>query len=193
MRIDEVLIDLSWMLESRIDRALRDLIEHHAKRGLRGFLRNYLFGEMLADCFAFAIRVSGEIDCFGFFRGFLELGNDLLVVSFFRIGNELVSGFEIVFDIDSETFRRQIFNVAYRGLNQIVLSQILVYGFRLCRRFNDYQIFCHLIQSFLTKHLRQRSHQLSNFQREQRGRQLRNRELALIKKPIDMRRTVRCQ
>src|SRR6185369_12534544 len=39
----------------------------------------------------------------------------------------------------------------------------------------------------------QRPHELSNFQIEQRGRQLRNRQLTLIKKPINMRRAVRCQ
>ena len=69
--IDEVPIDLAWMLESFIDRALRDLVEHHAKRGLRRSLRNDLLREVLANCFAFAIRVGGEIDRFGFFGGLL--------------------------------------------------------------------------------------------------------------------------
>jgi hypothetical protein len=75
---------------------------------------------VLADRFAFAIRVSREIDRFGFFGRLLQFRNDLLVVSFFVIGNDFVSRFEIVFDVDAETFRRQIFDVAYRGLNNEV-------------------------------------------------------------------------
>jgi hypothetical protein len=122
LRIDEVLIDLSWMLESFIDRALRDLIEHHAKRGFAGRFGTISSGEVLADCFAFAIRVGGEIDSLQLLSQPSSARRRSLVVSFLRIGNQLVSRFEIVLDVNSETFRRQIFDVAYRGLNQIVLS-----------------------------------------------------------------------
>jgi hypothetical protein len=85
-------------------------------------LRNDLFGEVLADRFAFAIRVGGQIDRFGFFRAFFSSATIFLLFRFFESGNQLVSRFEIVFDVNAETFRRQIFDVAYRGLNQIVLS-----------------------------------------------------------------------
>jgi hypothetical protein len=39
----------------------------------RRALRDDLFGEMLADGFAFAIRVGGEIDRLRFFGSFLQL------------------------------------------------------------------------------------------------------------------------
>ncbi len=106
MRIDEVPIDLARIFESSIDRALRDLIEHHAIRGLGWSLRNDLFSEVLADRFAFAIRVGGKIDRVGLFRSLLQFGNDLLVVSFLRIGNEFVGRFEIVLDVDTEALSK---------------------------------------------------------------------------------------
>ena len=93
---------------------------------------------MLANRFTFSVRVSREIDVVCGFGGGLQLRNNLLIVSFFGIGNYFVGRFEIVVDINSQTLGRQILDVAYRGLNQIVLSQILVYGLRLRRRFNYY-------------------------------------------------------
>src|SRR6476620_725172 len=48
-----------------------------------------------------------------------------------------------MFDVYAETFGWQILNVAYRSLNQIVLSEILINCLRLRRRFNDYEVFSH--------------------------------------------------
>ena len=106
------------MIERRLDRALRDLVEHHAMRRFRRTLRNDLFLQMLADRFAFAIRVGGQIDRVSFFRRFLQFRDDPLVVAFLRIGDQFVSGFEIVVDVYTEAFRGQIFDMADRGLNE---------------------------------------------------------------------------
>ena len=59
---------------------------------------------MLADCFAFPIRVGREIDSVSFFCGLLQFRNDPLIVSFLRVGDEFVRRLEIVFDVDSESF-----------------------------------------------------------------------------------------
>ena len=59
------------MLERFLHGALGNFIEHHAERGLGRLLRNYFFGEMLADSFAFTIRVGGQIDCVDFLRSLL--------------------------------------------------------------------------------------------------------------------------
>jgi hypothetical protein len=75
-----------------------------------------------ADRFAFAIRVSREIDRIGFLRRLLQFRDDPLVVAFLRIGNELVSRFEVVFDVYTQSFRRQILDMADRRLDQIVFS-----------------------------------------------------------------------
>jgi hypothetical protein len=124
------------MIECLVNRSLRDLIEHHPKSGLGGTLRHNLFGQMLADCFAFAVRVSCEIDSVCFFGGLLQLGNDLFIITLSSIGNYFIGRFEIVVNINSQSFRRQIFNMTYRGLNQIVLTQVFINCLGLCRRLN---------------------------------------------------------
>src|ERR1043165_3180987 len=48
-----------------------------------------------------------------------------------------------MFDVYAETLGRQILNVAYRGFNQIVLSEIFIYRLRLRRRFNYYEVLRH--------------------------------------------------
>jgi len=77
---------------------------------------------VLADRFAFAIRVSREIDRVRFFRRFLQFRDDPLVVAFLRIGDQFVSGFEVVVDVDAESLLRQILDMTDRGLDQIVFS-----------------------------------------------------------------------
>ncbi len=126
------------MIERFVDRTFRDLIKHHPERRFCWALGNNLFGQVLADCLTLTIRVSREVDGVGFFRSLLQLSNDLLVISFSGIWNYFVGRFEIIVDIDAQALARQIFDVAYRGLHQIVLPQIFVYGFRLRRRFYDY-------------------------------------------------------
>jgi hypothetical protein len=32
-----------------------------------------------------------------------------------------------------------------RSFNNVLLAQVFVDGFRLCRRFHDYQSFCHIL------------------------------------------------
>src|ERR1043165_2136145 len=48
-----------------------------------------------------------------------------------------------MFDVYAETFGWQILDMAYRSLNQIVLSEILIYCLRLRRRLNDYEVLGH--------------------------------------------------
>ena len=69
--VDQVLVDLFRMLESFLHRALGDLIEHHAKGRYGGFLRDDLLREVLADGFAFSIRVGGQVNSVNFFGGLL--------------------------------------------------------------------------------------------------------------------------
>ena len=126
------------MLESLVDRAFRNLIKHHAEGSFGWPFGNDFFRQMLANRFTFPVGVSGEIDVICAFGSGLQFRNNPLVVSFFGIGNYFIGGFEIIVDINAQTFGRQILNVAYRGLDQIVLSQILDNGLRLRRRFNYY-------------------------------------------------------
>ena len=98
---------------------------------------------MLADGFTFTIRIGGEIDRLGSFRGLLQIGNNPFVVTLFRIRDNFVFRLKIILNIDAQTFRRQIFDVPDRGLHDEVLAQIFIDCFRLGRRFDDYEILCH--------------------------------------------------
>jgi hypothetical protein len=90
------------MLEGCLHGAFGNFVEHHPKRRNRRFLGHDLFGEMLADGFAFTIRVSGEIDRVSALRRPFQIGNDLLIVTLFRVGNDLVFRFEVVLDVDPQ-------------------------------------------------------------------------------------------
>jgi hypothetical protein len=91
---------------------------------------------MLADGLAFSIRVSSEIYRVRFLRSLLQFCNDLFIISLASVGDNFVSGLEIMLDINTQRFRGQIFNVAYRGFNQIVLPQVFIDCFRLGGRFD---------------------------------------------------------
>jgi hypothetical protein len=144
LRIDQVLVYLLRVLKRLLYRAFGDLIEHHAKRGFGRLLRHDLFSQVLANCFAFTIRVSGQVDRIGFFRRLFQIGNNLFVVALFRVGDDLVLGLEVILDIDPQTFGRQIFDMPDRGLHDEVLAEIFIDRFRLGRRFDNYEILCHL-------------------------------------------------
>ena len=89
--VDEILVYLLRFLERILDRVLRDLIEHHAiDTGMSAFFRNDLFGQMLADRLALAVRVGCEINCVARFRGLFQIGNDLFIIAFFGVGNDFV-------------------------------------------------------------------------------------------------------
>ena len=99
-------------------------------------LRHDLFGEMLADRFAFAIRVGRQINCRHLFCSLLQVGDDLPVIALLGIGNDLVIRREIILDIHSEPLRRQIFNVPDRGLHDEVVAEIFIDRLRLGGRFH---------------------------------------------------------
>ena len=143
MGIDQVRIDLFGVLERFLHGALGNFIEHHAKRRLGRLFGDDLLGQVLADGFAFSIRVSGEIDRVSFPGRLLKIGNDLPIVALLGIRDDLVFRLEIVLHIDAQPFGRQIFDMPDRGLHDEVLAEILIDCFRLGRRFDYYQILCH--------------------------------------------------
>jgi hypothetical protein len=65
------------MEEGRLDRTLRDLVEHDPE-GL-GLRHPQLFREVPPDSLAFAIRVRGDVQRVGLLRCLLELVEDLLL------------------------------------------------------------------------------------------------------------------
>ena len=77
LRVHLLGVDLAGMEEGRLDRALRDLVEHDPESlGLR---HPQLFREMPPDGLAFAIRVRRNVQRVGLLRRLLELVEDLLL------------------------------------------------------------------------------------------------------------------
>src|SRR5437773_1287929 len=77
LRVHLLGVDLAGMEEGRLDRALRDLVEHDPE----GFSLRHpqLFREVPADGLAFAIRVRRDVQRVGLLRRLLELVEDLLL------------------------------------------------------------------------------------------------------------------
>ena len=125
------------MFEGRLHGALGNLIEHHAKGGHRRLLGHDLFGQMLANRFAFAVRVGGKINRGGGLRGLLQIRHDFLVVALLGIGNDFVMRLEIILDVHAQVFRGQILDMPDRGHHDVVLAEIFIDRFRLGRRFDD--------------------------------------------------------
>ena len=95
---------------------------------------------MPRDRLAFAVRVAGEIDVFLALGGGLDFADYLL----FALDYDEIRR-EIVLDIDPELALGQVHHMADRGHYLVIATEVTLDSFRLCRRFDDYEIFCHLI------------------------------------------------
>src|SRR5579872_6954333 len=97
-----------------------------------------MIGDMPRDSLAFAVGVAGEIYVVLTLGSGLDFAQDLL----FALDRDEI-GRKIVLDIDAELAFGQVDDVADRGHDLVVATEIALYGFRLCGRFDDYEIFCH--------------------------------------------------
>ena len=95
--------------------------------------------QVIADGFAFAIRVGCEIDVFDALGGLFQLADEL-----FLAFDDFVARFEAVLDIHRQVLLGKIFDMTEGSFDNELLAQVFVDGFRLCRRFHDYQSFCHI-------------------------------------------------
>ncbi len=89
---------------------------------------------MVADGFAFAVRIGCEVDVVGLFGGGFELGDELLFAF-----DDFVMRFEAVLDVDIEVLLGKILDVAKRGFDDEIATEIFVDRFRLGGRFDDYE------------------------------------------------------
>ena len=53
--------------------------------------------------------------------------------------------------VDRQILLGKIFDVPERSFDDVLLAEVLVDGFRLRRRFHDYQSFCHMKTSELRR------------------------------------------
>ena len=72
------------------------------------------FLEVVADGFAFAVRVGREVDFFHFLGGLFQLGDELLLAF-----DDFVMRFKAVIDIDCQILLGKIFNMTERSFDDI--------------------------------------------------------------------------
>ena len=143
LRIDQILIDLAWVLDALGDDLLRDLVEGHAL-GLFIVQIQKRF-QVPRDGFALAVRVRCKIHGVAALGGLFELADELLFSA-----NGLIDGLEVVLDIDAQLALGQVAQMAHRGHDLIVAAQIFFDCSGLRRRLDDHQIrfcFCHRVCS----------------------------------------------
>jgi hypothetical protein len=117
-------VDVPWVVHGLIDRGSCDLVEHHP---FHRHLRLEVLHEMPADRLALAVFVGGEIQLAGVLQRSTEILDNLLAA----VG-QLIGGPEPVLDVDCESLRREVGDVAYRGAYVERVTEEL--GDRLCLR-----------------------------------------------------------
>src|ERR1035438_2948226 len=79
LRVHQVLVHLPGVLEGQIDSLLGDLVEHHAENLGDALFVLQFFLEVVADGFAFAVRIGREIDFIHILGGGFQFGDELLL------------------------------------------------------------------------------------------------------------------
>jgi len=76
-------IESAWDIKGSVDRTLGDLVETSRRKvGFAGRLGTILFRKMLTDGFAFAVRVSGQVNRVGFLCRLLYSATIFLLLRF---------------------------------------------------------------------------------------------------------------
>jgi len=134
--VHKMLIDLARMLKSLLHRFLGDFVEGDTvNRDAAFFYRlaiMQLIGQMRGNGFTLAVRVRRKVNGGCALGQLLQLGHN-----FFFARDDVVFGAEVSLNVHTKLAFRQVFDVPKRGFDFIVLTQVLVDGFRLGRRFDD--------------------------------------------------------
>ncbi|MGC4089659.1 MAG: hypothetical protein QM756_17580 [Polyangiaceae bacterium] len=147
LRVIEVLVELTRVLEPLLDALLGDLLEldapHFELRPTK------LLRDVPGDGLTFAIRVGCEQDDVGLFGFVLELVEDL------GLGlDHLIGLFEALLDVDAHALG-QVFDVALTGKHLIAGTKILLDGLGLGGGLDDYEGLGHgrvfLLREFLNE------------------------------------------
>ena len=105
------------VVDGVVDRRLGDLVEHHP---LHRHLRLQVLEEVPADGFALAVLVGREVELDGVLQRRPQVLDHLLAAF-----GQLVRRLEPVVDVDGETLRRQVGDVAHRGAHVVVVAEEL--------------------------------------------------------------------
>src|SRR5208283_5391656 len=136
VRIEQVVIELRGIGDRLFYGGRRNLVQQHAADLGLGLAQ--MIGDMPGDRLAFAVGVAGEIDVLLALGGALDLADYLL----FALDYDVV-GSETVLDIHTQLAFGQVHHMADRRHDLVIATEVTLDGFRLCGRFDDYEIFCH--------------------------------------------------
>ncbi len=133
--VDQRLVDLARMAHRFLNRVLGDRVEHHAIDALvlEQLLALEDFVDVPGDRLALAVRVGRQNHSVGL----LDRAADV-VEPLGGLGIDLPTHGEIVVRVDRAVLGRQIPHMAERGVDAIVLAQILVDGLGLGGRLDDH-------------------------------------------------------
>ena len=140
LRIDQVAGDLARLGHRLLDRARRDLGEHHAVQRLvadQVALAQDL-RDVPADRLALAVRVGRQIEVVGAL-GRLGDGLDMFLV----LLDQVVAHREAVFGVDRALLGHQVTDMAVGGEDGVVLAEVLVDRLGLGGRLDDHEVLGH--------------------------------------------------
>src|ERR1017187_6987899 len=143
LRIDQLHVDLTGMVEGGAYRVLRDFVELDTEKLGAVLLALQDLPQMPGNRLAFPIRIGRQVNLLGTLRGLLQFGDQC-----FPLGGDLVRGLELLLNLNTELALRQIPDVTHGGLHTEVRAQVLVDRLRFRGRFNDDQFFCHAFSSY---------------------------------------------
>ena len=130
--VEQVEVDLAEVLEGRLDAFFGDLVEGHPE-DVRVDVGQQL-AEVPGDGLAFPVGVGRKDDPLALLGRLLEVGDGLLL-----FGDDLVGRLEAGRDVDAHLLLGQVADVAHRGLDDVVLAEIMVDRLGLGRRFDDHE------------------------------------------------------
>ena len=133
--VDQRLVDLARMAHRLLDCVLGHRIEHHPVDPLvlEQFLALEDFVDVPGDRLALAIRVGRQDHPVGVLDRHADVAEALG-----GLGVDLPAHGEIIVRIDRAVLGRQITHMAERGVDAVVLAEILVDGLRLGRQLDDH-------------------------------------------------------
>src|SRR5262249_20348196 len=129
LSVDEILVDVGWVLKGFLYRFFCDLVEQDPANGFAVLAAPFeFFLDVPADGFALAIGVGCDVDRLGFLCGGLEF-----LYYLFLAGDDFVGGLKLVLKIDADALLWQVFYVSNRGKNLVASAQVLIDRLRLRR------------------------------------------------------------
>ena len=151
LSIDQIGVKLASIVQSALDRFLRNFVEDHAAHGNLGLED---LEKVPSDSLTLAVLISCQEEFVGLFQELLELGDLFLLVGI----HDVIRG-EAVLDVDGEApvgallhigrkFRGlwKVANVTDRGGHMVVGSQVSFDRRRLGGRLHDHQLGrCHCL------------------------------------------------